>query len=522
VKAGRPLLIVAAACAALWALYLSFGFHGYSEDPVWYLEPARAWARGEGLTTRLLYPAQLAQFPQGVQLPVPPLHHGPLALLLMGLLYRVLGFSDWVPMLYSFGGLLAAGVLAYKLARELAGERAGLLAAALYWTHPMILRATQEELTDPLFTVLVLLGALALRRAERDRPGLWAAASGLCLGLASATRLAGQAYWLAFFGGCWYLLRSPRALYAMAGGFAAAMVPLALYNYAAAGVFFYSPGIYVLLWSKTFPGFRSSTTYMNLTTAQAVLAYPADVLQKAVTGSLYAVNRFLEAAQGPYLSAAIAFGLFSSFADRKAERFRRFCWIFLLPVAAVNVVISYGGVHYLLPLFPLLCALAAVWLWEFVEHSPWLFKRPALLAALGALLFLSPLALTLKDRWKGRPTETAYYSDLAAFGEFLRKSTEPAEVTYSDKPAAVVWFGERASIALTATMDDAEKAFAHLAPDALVLTSLRVYSEDYDPAWSDAFIKGDAILGFEPCEEFKSGSFTAALYRRLGACKRQL
>ncbi len=520
-KPRARLAALAAACAALWALYLKGAFCGFSEDPVWYLEPARAFARGNGLVTRLLYPAQLAQFPEGVKLPVPPLHHGPLALYLLGFLYKVFGFHNWAPLGYGFGVLLLVGLVAYALGREAGGERAGLLAAALYWTQPMLFRASAEELTDPLFNLLVALGLWSLWRAQKGRTLALSALSGLLLGLASATRLAGQAYWLAFFAACWYLLRNKRALAALTAGLAAALVPLAIYNHHAAGVWFYSPGIYLLLWSKTFPGFRSSTTFMDLSTGQALLVYPQDVIRKLITGALYAPNRFLEAAQDPYLAAAIAFALFSSFGDKKLERFRRFGWLVLLPVAAVNVVISYGAVHYLLPVFPLLAALAAAWIWRQVDGAPWLHRRRWLQAVLGLWLLVSPAALTVKAQWKARPEKKAFFADLAAFGDFLKASTTPGEVIYSDKPADVVWYGDRAAVGLTATLADAGKAFARLAPDALVLTSSRVHSEDYDPAWGEAFDKDEAVLGFEPCGVFTGATFKAALYRRLGACKPQ-
>jgi 4-amino-4-deoxy-L-arabinose transferase-like glycosyltransferase len=516
------LLLLAACCCLWWAAHLSFSFAGFYGDPVWYLEPARNFARGWGLVTRLLYPAQVAQFPSPLELPVSPLHHGPLALLILGLGYAAAGLRDWVPLAQGYVMTLLSGALAAGLARGLGGNRAGWLAAAFFWLNPMMLNDSVSALTDPLFVLLVTAGGACLWASREGKEAArWLALAGACLGLASATRLAGQAYWLGFFAAAWYLHRSPRALLPLLAGLALPMAGLALYNYQTAGILFYSPGIYILLWSKTFPGFRSSTSYMNLTTAQAVLAYPQDILQKSVTGPLYAAVRWLEGSRVPYFTAAALLAALWRYDSRSCGRFRTFVLALAAPVFAVNFIISYGAVHYVTPLFPLMAAMAAAAIWEFIDDRAPLLKRPWVGLPLAALLLLSEPALALKEAWKGSSATASFAVDRAAFGRWLSERTDAGAVLYSDDPPLVVWEADRSAVALPATLDDARKTFAHLPPDALVLTSLRVDSSDYDPAFERSFREKSPLLGMEPCEEFRAGRIAAIIFKPKAACPRK-
>lgn len=517
----RRLLGLAASCCLLWAAYLRLSWAGFLGDPFWYLEPARNFASGQGLVTRMLYPAQVAHYPAGFTLPVPPLHHGPLSLLLIGAGYKLFGFSDWVPLAYAFSMTLITGLLAYRLGRRLGGERAGLSTAALFWTSFMVIEGNTSALTDPLFIVLVTASASLLWGSrEAPKPERWLAAAGLALGLASCTRLAGQAYWLGFAAAAFWLHRSWRRLGVFLGGLALPLAGLAAYNYSIAGFFFYSPGFYLLVWCKTFPGFRSSTSYLDLTSGQALLAYPRDIAQKCLTGPLYAALRFLEASSAPWVSAVLAFGLAGRPADRQAADFRVFALIIAIPMVLLNIMMSYGAVHYLQPVFPLLLAAASAWLWRFLdEQAPWL-KHPAIGLPVFALLFLSPLALASKDGWKARAHRLQVISDQAALGRFVAERTAPEDVVYTDDPQLVAWHARRGAISLGATMEDARKTLAHLPARAILLSSERIESEDYDEAWRRAFAERKAIMGFEPCADFKSETLTALLLRLPGDCRR--
>lgn len=506
----RPKLLAAAAfAAAVWLVFLHFRFVGLGADAVWFLEPARNLARGAGLVTRALYAVQLAQYPPGVRLPVAPLQHGPIAYCAIGLAYKLFGVVDWLPLAFTYGLTFLTGLLAYRLGRGLDGEGVGMLAALFFWLNPMAMEFNISELTDAPFALLVTAAAACLWRSRQGRKAReWAAAAGLLLGLASCTRLAGQAYWLGFLAAAaWLHGRSWREPAALLGGLLVPLFLLALYNHRAAGVWFYSPGYFLLLWSRTFPGARSSTSFMNLSTLEALRLYPRDILQKLVTGCVYAPLRFVEEARQPYLGAGIAFGLLSEL-DGERGRFRTLAAILLAPVFAVNMIVSSGSVRYLHPLFPLLGVVAAMFVKRLVEGR----KRRAALSAALAALFLAPVALSIKSAWKDRPRLAADQKDREDLGAFIRAQTTPEQVIYTDDPPTVAWNGDRPAVSLTATLEDARLAFERLPPDALLLTSARVFSEDYDPAFGEAFRARRPIEGYAPCADFAGRSLTAELY----------
>lgn len=527
---SRPawrLALLAAACAALWALHLKVGFAGYFGDSLWHLDPARSIARGEGLRTKVLWAAQLADFPEGTRPPVKPLFHGPVALLALGYSYKLFGLVDWAPLFCSFFFCLLSGLIAYRLGRDVVGERGGLLAAGLFWTNMVVFDRHANAPTDPAFTLLIVVAFACLWESAKGgaRVLCWAAAAGFCLGLASGTRLAGQSYWLGFFAAAFWLHRGAwRPAAALACGLAAPMSALAAYNYAAAGKLFYSPGFYLLYWSKTFPGARAVTSFMGLTTAEAFLNYPADIMQKALTGPFYAASRFLETARAPYAMALVVLGLLFDWRKTPAlHRLRGAVALLLLPVLAVNIVVSYGAVHYLEPLFPLFMILAAAAFWRISdEHGAGFGRwRPAA-ALLCAFLLLGPTILAAKDAWKARPALEAWRAAHEGFGAFVADFVKPGEIVFSDDPTAVAWYADRAAVSLTATKEDAERAFKSLPPDALAITSSRIDSGDYDAFWAEPLKRpGAGVLGYESCARFGSGRFSAVLLRRRGDCPRR-
>lgn len=499
------LAVLCAAAVALWAAFFALTFAGWMSDPVWYLEPARAVYRGMGLVTRIMLPAQVAGFPQGFLPPVPFLHHGPVAPLLYGGAYLLLGFDDVTPYAVACFFTLLSGLTAYFLARRVAGQKEALTAAGLFFVHPIVLEANVMALTDAPFIFLIAAAFAALWQSQKDRR--WLLACGALLGLASSTRLAGQTYWPGFLFAVVWLHRDLKAAGLFAGALLVSLIPLLAYNHASAGVWLYSPGFYALNWSPSFPGFRSSTTYMNLTSAGALMAYPLDFAQKAVTGPLYAARRFLAESYAPWTMACVAFGLLAA-QTGPAERFRRLTLCVALPVMLANAVLSYGPVHYLDALFPMLLVLGALWLWSWPKRT----------AAFLILLTLGSTALWIKDEWKLRPERRRWWAFHEAVGEFARGATRPQEVIYTDSNRLLVWNGDRIAVALTATVEDARKTFAHLPPDALLLTSQRIDSPDYDDVWREAFYKGTEVFGFRPCRTLNVGDKKAILFRKKGAC----
>jgi hypothetical protein len=101
-----------------------------------------------------------------------------------GRLHRVLFLSRLVPLAEA----VACGALLYRLARRLAGEAAGLLAAGLWFTTPFVLGLGHLQSIDVAFTLATLAVSLALLRHREDPTLRRAAVVGVTLALALATR----------------------------------------------------------------------------------------------------------------------------------------------------------------------------------------------------------------------------------------------------------------------------------------------------------------------------------------------
>ncbi|MDD5657994.1 MAG: glycosyltransferase family 39 protein [Elusimicrobia bacterium] len=518
------LSLAAAAAGAWWAVFSKAMFAGPESDVKFYMDAARNFARGLGLVTYTADPAQLAFFPPGTNFPIPFLHHGPVAIALLGTGYRLLGEAPWAYLVVGFAFTLLTGLLVYALADALAGEAAALIAAALFWSSYLVMEGVFMAPTDPPFIFFVTASVFCLRRSAEGKPSWrWAAAAGLGLGLASCTRMAAQSYWPGFLAASlWLHGRNWRPTAALLAGTALALAPLAAYNHAAAGVWFYSPGYYVLNWSHAFPGFRARTTFMNLSALEAMRAYPMDFLLKAVTGPLYAVKRFTEAGNGAVLSALMLLGGLAA-QTGAAARWRAAALCIALPVLAFNAVISYGAAHYLTPLFPLGAVLAALFLTRFArERLGWPLRRPALAAGLLAGLCLGPTAIDLKDAWKDRPARLERRAVQDQLGAFIRRHTAEGEVIYTDANRLVAWDGGRPAVPLAATPRDAQLAFRHTPPAALLITSLRSDSEDFDPMWRQALARRAPVLGLVPCRQFCAPLAVAVLFRPPARCPRPL
>lgn len=509
---GRLALLAAAACA-LWTAYLRLQFVGFSDDALYYLDPAMSFARGLGVVTKILYPAQIAAMRGDVALPAPFLWHGPLGPWAIGLVWRLLGFAAWAPLVYSFGLTLVTGLFAYALARDAANERAGLLAAGLYWTSTGVWDSNVGALTDPLFTALAAAAAWLLWRSRRGDAAKWCALAGVVLGLASGARLAGQVYWLGFFGAAWALHRRGKALLALAGGLAAGLVPLLLYNWVCGRMLLLSPGFYLLQASRSFPGVSAQTSYYGASSLQTLLAYPRDVLQKAVTGPLYGATSLL--AHEGWLTVLMVAGLALRASTAEGERWRRLALWLCLPVFAANLVLANGGARYLQPLYPLALPLGASLLAERLSAA----RRPALLAALLAWAFLSPAALLAKDAWKTRAARERAQADLAALGAWLAGRTSPRDVVYTDDPPNVAWHAGRPAVHLGFTLEDTRRTMQRVPAAGILLTTLRLHSSDYDEAFRAAYREKSEVLGFSPCARFEAPTVSAVLLEPKGACK---
>lgn len=516
-------LRLAALCAAafaLWAADRALAFWRPHGDIVYYLNPAFHFARGHGISTDILYPTQIAALEGAISFPAPFLWHGPLAPAALGLAGKLTGFADWGPSVYALAFLFLVGLASYRLGRELGGEAAGLLAAALLWSSHLIVDYWTSSLTDPLFAFFITTAWLFLWSSRgREKVESRLLAAGFCLGLASGTRLAGQTYWPGFFlAAAWLHGWSRRAPLYLVGGLALGLIPLVGFNLSAGAPPLLSPGSYLLLMSTKFPGAASFTSYLGLSTPAAFLQYPGEILRKALTGPLYGVSNLVTQNEAPYLSVAMLLGLLMR-QSGPAETFRRLALWIATPVFLANLVLAAGTARYLQPLWPLACVFAAFALLRFVDANlSALRRRPLLGLAVFAFVFLSPFALALKRHAQSRGEEIELYEEMRELGDFVADRVPEGGVVYSDDPPNVVWHSGRPGVHLGFTLADFEKSAARVKPAAILLSSLRIQSSDYAEEFRQAFRENKEVAGFIPCGRFRDERITALLLRHPADC----
>ena len=179
-------------------------------DEGWTLSVARSWVE-RGLYGRL----QLGQ-------PAPPGLEAAISVTApVALGMRLFGVGLWQGRLAGVLFLAAALALLFELARRLYNRRvawAALFVLLLTPMHPQLhpLLNGRQVLAETPMLMELLLGYLALLAALRGRRA-WILAAALCWGLALATKLQAQPFWLASlalpllagllaYRGCYYLL----------------------------------------------------------------------------------------------------------------------------------------------------------------------------------------------------------------------------------------------------------------------------------------------------------------------------
>jgi 4-amino-4-deoxy-L-arabinose transferase-like glycosyltransferase len=113
--------------------------------------------------------------------------------------YAVFGIGNFVAAHVVFCLIGAAACLAaFLVAREIAGDVAGLITAALVAVYPNLLYYAMHFSSEPLFTLLLVLSVWSFIRAMRGERLSYYVASGALLGLSALTRPAAF-YFLPFF-----------------------------------------------------------------------------------------------------------------------------------------------------------------------------------------------------------------------------------------------------------------------------------------------------------------------------------
>ena len=148
-------------------------------DEAYYSTLGRLIASGEGFVRPAEFFAQGLSIPTAERAPLFPLA-------LAGLSELGVGGGD----ARLLGALTGAGLIAVLglLARRLAGDRAGLLAAGIAALHPALIAADGALMTESLYGLLAALSLLAAYRLVEDPTPRRALVLGAVLGLAALVR----------------------------------------------------------------------------------------------------------------------------------------------------------------------------------------------------------------------------------------------------------------------------------------------------------------------------------------------
>lgn len=111
----------------------------------------------------------------------------PLSLWLMGLSVRVFGLNSWGILISQALLGVASTFVVYAIARNLSAA-AGLVAASIYGTTPVVVLMSRYNNPDPLMIFLMLASMLTVLKALNSGRARWAALSGVLLGLAVLTK----------------------------------------------------------------------------------------------------------------------------------------------------------------------------------------------------------------------------------------------------------------------------------------------------------------------------------------------
>lgn len=191
------LIVVLVAALALYTYRARVFTRISSPDAMRYASVARAYLRGEGFAWRQYLPYELATEGYNPDKRYPHFLHP----LLIAAAIVLMGERDAAVALASAVPTVLAALLVYALGRRWFDVRVGLVAALTFALNADVLYYGLSGLTEPLFTVILLVVAawfvLGLRRGGWAAAA-WMAGAGAALGLSQAVRPVGVLYALPF------------------------------------------------------------------------------------------------------------------------------------------------------------------------------------------------------------------------------------------------------------------------------------------------------------------------------------
>jgi hypothetical protein len=462
--------------------------------------------------------------------PHPELMHPPLQALMVSLLFRILGYRDWVATLPGAFSYVLTAPLVYVGASRCAGwavgagagaaPAAGALGVALFLTHPASAHYAVSGLAEPLFGLFLTASILLVAGARSDTRWALVLAAGATLGLADLARETAR-YLLPIAAIMLWGERPGRLARwcGLAGGYLLVTLPNFARIAAATGSPFTNYGRYILM--SDIPPFHGLGWYRSMSAIDP-LSYlrqaPHLFAHKVGFNGLFLAGTFVQMFSPILLISALAARWLVP--GLEARRAAVLTGAALLLQILVSLAFRIDLRHFA-PLMPLLAVLAAA-------SAAWMGSH---YGRLGRLIAVVALATCFLSQGRGRVREFQPRSEdyLArrgaerAAGAFVAQRSGPDDLIITDISEIVAWYADRRTVwypleeSLLDRLPRREREEHYL-----FLTSFQIAAEPVVPSfgvrrpepWLRYLTSQTGPPGFEPAGELRVPPLEARWFRR--------
>ncbi|SER27572.1 glycosyltransferase family 39 protein [Natrinema salaciae] len=471
-------------------------------DSIDYAQIARNIYRGDGFTTKEIYPLSLAFDDSLVH--HPSFKRAPLFPLAVAASFVLFGVNHYA--VYAISGFFYVLLVpvVYHFGKALFEKPVGLLAGIIVATSPLSIEYALSGLSEPLFTFLF---TIALYLAYRRSNG---ALVGVALGLAYLTRynvlllLPGFLVFVSLHYDDW-----KRAMTKLAAGFSIVISPWLVRNYLLTGDPLFSLYRYeLLMYTAIYP---YDTLYRMFDPVDPVgffLTYPGIMLRKAATNAM-ALSVDIPTLFRNFLVPALAIGGFLEFYPSKH---RNLVLGIVLMIVSQLIALSFFLPHTRLfvPFAPFVVIFASAFVYRKFEQGRE-YGRP-LLAVVLIIVLLAPNVVVLSSLSAQQPSNVVTDDDASEYAEnedleFIREHTDEDAVIVSDAPWVVAWYADRPSVWLPAQYEEMRNRISGV--EYVYVSGYYRYFDEENAFNEDVrteYLNNPAFEEeYEPVKRFKSG-----------------
>lgn len=490
---------------------------------------ARHVARGEGFTTSVLTPLELALVPSIDK--HPDIAHPPLQIVALAVALLVGGSSDRAVALTSIFFFVATLLLVYLIARRCFSDHVGIFAMLLCLVCVPLLDQAVSGLETCLlgFLVTLLFGLMLLReRSDVPEHRRWPLAMGIVAGLCYLTRFEAFILLLVVLFYWWRSepKRCGRPMLLVAIPFLILVMPWIIRNSIIARGPFISLQSYELIMRTDFyPAQTLYRTYRNVPHIPVIEAFRqnTDMFKKMNQGVIAFYSNITQL-PNPFVMPFFVAGLVLG-SIRRRHALTQWCLALSLLLYGMVIGLYMPLPRLVMPYAPLIALLATVWLSQLVEE--YLQDRVESIRAFGSRLrFLGRRGSLNYDDLQARLRYIALLawvfiasypllnllfvtpavSEHPVVATCKALQQQPAHLIATDLPTMVAWYGDKTALLLP--QNDLELGAltdANLGPDGLYLSPslMREGDEERLEFWKRTLMSGKDFEDFTFVKDWK-------------------